>query len=110
MQSFFLQHTALKSHDFFVFSLSLFFFSNKKTVNDGEDSEDRSADTVESFHPSQEPTILITGVCVHPSFEWLTQVLAIMDLNIRASQMSDSVSDSFLVTCVILPFPCILSS
>lgn len=43
-----------------------FFFSNKQTESDGEDSEDRSADSVEHIHPSQDQTILITGVCSSP--------------------------------------------
>lgn len=46
-----------------LFSLCSIYFSHEKTSTDGGDGEDRRTDP-DSIHPSQEPTLLITGVCI----------------------------------------------
>lgn len=83
------------------------FFISHKTATDGEDG---GAAAVESVHPSQEPTLLITGVCTSLCCMCPTLAREVpSSRNVRLSRFL-SKSPAFLTRIILsdLPFPLLL--
>lgn len=60
--------TLIRPHEtfyHFLFFLTVIFYSDDDATQGEDGSQDRRQETVESIHPSQEATILITGVYVY---------------------------------------------
>lgn len=102
------KHTILECHGFlyFLFAVTIFFLviTKQQTMEKTLKTEVQTP-LSPSIHLRNQ--LSSSQVCVHPFVVWVMQVRAIVALNIRASQISDSISDGFLMTCIILPFPCI---